>query len=74
MVPMTKLGEKEAVAKGCFRYGAGDFELAIGFLRDGKIDVNKLISRTVAFEEAPDAWESVGRGEGIKTLIRGVQD
>jgi D-xylulose reductase len=74
MVPMTKLGEKEAVVKGCFRYGAGDFELAIGFLRDGQIDVKKLISKTVDFEEAPDAWESVGRGEGIKTLIRGVQD
>lgn len=73
-VPMTKLGEKEAVIKGCFRYGPGDFELAIGFLRDGKIDVKKLISRTVSFEEAPGAWESVGRGEGIKTLIRGVQD
>ena len=73
-VPLTKLGEKEAVVKGCFRYGAGDFELAIGFLRDGKIDVKKLISRRVAFEEAPDAWESVGRGEGIKTLIHGVQD
>jgi D-xylulose reductase len=74
MVPMTKLGEKEAIVKGCFRYGVGDFEMAIGFLRDGKIDVKKLISRTVDFKEAPDAWESVGRGEGIKTLIRGVQD
>ena len=73
-VPLTELGQKEAVVKGCFRYGTGDYELAIGFLRDGKIDVKKLISRTVAFEEAPDAWESVGRGEGIKTLIRGVQD
>ncbi|KAG9553164.1 GroES-like protein, partial [Aureobasidium melanogenum] len=74
LVPMTKLGEKEAVVRGCFRYGPGDFELAIGFLRDGKIDVGKLITKTVPFEEAPDAWESVGRGEGIKTLIRGVQD
>ncbi|KAH0260530.1 GroES-like protein, partial [Aureobasidium melanogenum] len=74
LIPMTKLSEKEAVVKGCFRYGPGDFELAIGFLRDGKIDVKKLITRTVSFEEAPDAWESVGRGEGIKTLIRGVQD
>jgi len=73
-VPLTELGQKEAVVKGCFRYGAGDYELAIGLLRDGKIDVKKLISRTVAFKEAPDAWESVGRGEGIKTLIRGVQD
>ncbi|THZ87201.1 sorbitol dehydrogenase [Aureobasidium pullulans] len=74
MVPMTKLGEKEIVVKGAFRYGAGDFELAVGFLSDGQIDVKKLISKTVDFEEAPDAWESVGKGEGIKTLIRGVQD
>lgn len=73
-VPLTELGQKEAVVKGCFRYGAGDYELAIGFLRDGKIDVKKLISRTVAFKEAADAWESVGRGQGIKTLICGVQD
>ncbi|KAI5199341.1 sorbitol dehydrogenase [Aureobasidium subglaciale] len=74
MVPMTKLGEKEAIVKGCFRYGSGDFEMAVGFLRDGKIDVKQLISRTVSFREAPDAWESVGRGEGIKTLICGVQE
>ncbi|THY26293.1 sorbitol dehydrogenase [Aureobasidium pullulans] len=74
MVPMTKLGEKEVVVKGAFRYGAGDFELAVGFLSDGQIDVKKLISKTVDFEEAPDAWESVGEGEGIKTIIRGVQD
>ncbi|CAD0086552.1 unnamed protein product, partial [Aureobasidium mustum] len=74
LIPMTKLGEKEAVVKGCFRYGPGDFKLAIDFLKDSKIDVKKMISRTVSFEEAPEAWESVGRGEGIKTLIRGVQN
>ena len=62
------------VVKGSFRYGPGDFELAVGFLRDRKIDVKKLITGIVDFEEAPKAWESVGRGVGIKTLIRGVPD
>lgn len=74
VVPLTKLGEKEIIVKGSFRYGSGDFELAVGFLKDCKIDVKKLISKTVAFKEAHDAWESVGKGVGIKTLVRGLLD
>ena len=69
-IPLTELGQKEVILKGSFRYGTGDYELAVGLLE--KIDVKKLITRTVEFRQAPEAWEAVGRGEGIKTLIRGV--
>jgi len=72
--PIMALCTKEIAVKGCFRYGAGDFELAIGMLRSGKISVKELISGVVPLEQATEAWETVRRGEGIKTLIQGVGD
>lgn len=72
--PMVRLSEKEITLKGCFRYGAGDFELALQLMGSGKINVRPLISSEVPFERATEAWERTGRGEGIKNLIRGVED
>ena len=60
--------------KGHFRYGAGDFEMAVGLLARKKIDVKSLISKIFEFEQAIEAWEATGRGEGVKNLIRGVKD
>ncbi|KAH7046647.1 chaperonin 10-like protein [Macrophomina phaseolina] len=72
--PMVRMSEKELTMKGCFRYGAGDFELALELIREGKVSVKPLISSEVPFEQATEAWERTSRGEGIKNLIRGVQD
>lgn len=72
--PMVRMSEKELTMKGCFRYGAGDFELALQLIREGKVKVKSLISSEVPFEQATEAWERTSRGEGIKNLIRGVQD
>ncbi|KAK0647866.1 D-xylulose reductase [Lasiodiplodia hormozganensis] len=72
--PVVRMSEKELTVKGCFRYGAGDFELALQLMREGKVSVKPLISSEVPFEQASEAWERTGRGEGIKNLIRGVQD
>ncbi|KAE8447695.1 hypothetical protein EG329_010502 [Mollisiaceae sp. DMI_Dod_QoI] len=72
--PIVKLSEKEINMKGCFRYTAGDFELAMHFLETGKISVKELISTEEPFERATYAWEKTKRGEGIKNLIRGPQD
>jgi D-xylulose reductase len=60
--------------RGCFRYGAGDYELAVGLLKKGLLDMKKLISSVTKFEDATEAWEKTARGEGIKNLIQGVQD
>ncbi|KAL0258732.1 hypothetical protein SLS55_006235 [Diplodia seriata] len=72
--PMVRMSEKELTLRGCFRYGAGDFELALQLMREGKVRVKPLISSEVPFERATEAWERTGRGEGIKNLIRGVLD
>jgi D-xylulose reductase len=72
--PIMALSEKELLVRGCFRYSSGDFELAVGFLRNKVIDVKGLISSVLEFQDATKAWDKTGRGEGIKNLIRGVRD
>ena len=69
-IPWVVMSEKEMRVMGHFRYGAGDFALAIDLLRRRRIDVGSLITKRVDFEQAVDAWETTQRGEGIKTLIR----
>ncbi|KAF1971627.1 GroES-like protein [Bimuria novae-zelandiae CBS 107.79] len=72
--PMTVMSEKELLVRGCFRYNSGDYELAVSLISKGMIDVKPLISSETDFEDATAAWEKTARGEGIKNLIRGVQD
>ncbi|KAI9820744.1 MAG: hypothetical protein M1827_005114 [Pycnora praestabilis] len=72
--PIFQMCEKELNVKGCFRYSAGDYHLALSLLESGKLSVKELITEVVDFEQATEAWEITRRGEGIKTLIRGVQD
>ncbi|KAK8235087.1 chaperonin 10-like protein [Phyllosticta capitalensis] len=71
--PMVVMSEKELNVKGCFRYGAGDFETALALMAEGAVPVRRLISSEVPFERATEAWERTARGEGIKNLIRGVE-
>ena len=72
--PIVKLSEKEINMKGCFQYNAGDYDLALHFLESKKISVKELITGLEPFERATDAWERTKRGDGIKTLIQGLQD
>jgi D-xylulose reductase len=72
--PIVAMSQKELQMRGCFRYGAGDYELAVGYLKRGLINVKPLISTVTPFEEATKAWERTARGEGIKNLIQGVSD
>jgi D-xylulose reductase len=70
--PIVAMSQKELMMRGCFRYGPGDYELAIGLLDKGLVDVKPLISSVTPFEQATEAWEKTSRGEGIKNLIQGV--
>lgn len=72
--PIVVLSEKELTMKGCFRYSTGDFKLGLSLISEGKIPVKDLITKMVNFDQATDAWETTRKGEGVKTLIRGVQD
>ncbi|KAB8219997.1 chaperonin 10-like protein [Aspergillus novoparasiticus] len=73
-IPMLALSEKELRVSGCFRYGPGDFSLALNLLCRESLDLNPLISSITPFEEASTAWEMTARGEGVKNLIEGVRD
>ncbi|KAH3940800.1 hypothetical protein HBI70_188420 [Parastagonospora nodorum] len=72
--PIVAMSQKELVVRGCFRYGAGDYELAVKYLEKGAVDVKALISSVSRFEDAVGAWEKTMRGEGVKNLIEGVRD
>lgn len=73
-LPLGVMGEKELIMKSSFRYGSGDYDIAIQLLESGKVKVKSMISSTVPFEKATEAWEKTRRGDGIKNLIQGVQD
>ncbi|KAH7007122.1 chaperonin 10-like protein [Ilyonectria destructans] len=73
-LPMGAMMQKETVVKTSFRYAPGDYDIALGLLGSGKVSVKSLISSIVPFERATEAWDKTTNGEGIKNLIRGVQD
>jgi len=72
--PIVTMSEKELMMKGCFRYSTGDFKLALSLISEGRIPVKNLITKIVNFDQTTEAWETTRRGEGVKTLIRGVED
>lgn len=69
--PIAEMCEKEITAKGCYRYGSGDFALGIYLASQGRLRLTEFITKIFPFEEAIEAWETAKRGEGTKTLIRG---
>ncbi|KXH53544.1 hypothetical protein CSAL01_12606 [Colletotrichum salicis] len=73
-VPMLVLSEKELRVRGCFRYGSGDYELALSLIAEGKVKPKAMLSSVTPFETAILAWDKTARGEGVKNLIEGVKD
>ena len=72
--PMAVVCIKELTVKGCFAYNERDFEVAIGLISSGKVAAKDLITKTVNFEQTPDAWEATKKGEALKVIIRGAED
>ncbi|KAL3425137.1 xylitol dehydrogenase [Phlyctema vagabunda] len=72
--PIMALCLKEVTAKGSFRYGSGDYKLAVDLVSQGKVDVKALITGTVKFEQAEEAFKNVKEGKGIKILIAGPNE
>ncbi|KAI2604549.1 GroES-like protein [Hypoxylon fragiforme] len=72
--PIMAMCLKEVTAKGSFRYGSGDYALAVELVRSGKVDVKRLVSETVDFAQAEQAFQKVKLGEVIKILIRGPNE
>ncbi|KAI1806528.1 GroES-like protein [Daldinia bambusicola] len=72
--PIMAMCIKEVTAKGSFRYGSGDYKLAVELVASGKVDVKRLVSGVVPFKEAEDAFKKVKQGEVIKILIAGPNE
>ncbi|ETP48302.1 chlorophyll synthesis pathway protein BchC [Phytophthora nicotianae P10297] len=74
MFPIGIMCGKELHVTGSFRYSAGDYQLALDMIASGRLNVKELISKTVPFEEAKEAFENVKHGNGIKWLIEGPRN
>ncbi|KAF9519050.1 hypothetical protein BS47DRAFT_1370884 [Hydnum rufescens UP504] len=79
-VPITLLIAKELKLQGSFRYGPGDYTLAISLASQGKIDVKALITHRFPFEDALKAFNTNRTGVGpdgkgvIKAVVDGPRD
>ncbi|KHN94716.1 xylitol dehydrogenase [Metarhizium album ARSEF 1941] len=72
--PIMALCLKEVTVRGSFRYGPGDYELAVDLVASGRVDVGKLVSAVVPFDRAEDAFKEVKEGNVIKILIAGPNE
>jgi D-xylulose reductase len=78
-IPITSALVKEIQIRGSFRYGPGDYELAIALVAQGKIDTKPLVTHRYLFDEAADAFQAMRTGKGkdgkgiIKAIIDGPQ-
>lgn len=70
--PIMAACTKELTIKGSFRYGSGDYKLAVELIESEKINVKELVTGVVKFTDAENAFLDVKAGKGIKTLIAGV--
>ncbi|KAI0004892.1 xylitol dehydrogenase [Russula compacta] len=74
VVPIATLLSKELVLKGSFRYGPGDYRLAIAFAAQKKVDLRPLVTHRFKFEDAVTAFEATkkGRSEDGRDLIKAI--
>ncbi|KAI5843840.1 chaperonin 10-like protein [Morchella snyderi] len=72
--PIMAMCCKEITMKGSFRYGPGDYKLAVDLLAAGSVSVKELVTSRFKFEDAERAFEEQKKGQGIKILIDGPQD
>ncbi|CAN9393217.1 unnamed protein product [Alternaria alternata] len=69
--PIGQICDKEATLKGSFRYGPGDYKLAIQLLESKRVRLDSLITHEFAFSDAERAFTNVANRVGIKSLIYG---
>jgi hypothetical protein len=61
-VPFFPVISKQLRILGSFRYGMGDYPLAISLVERGLIDLKPLVTQVVEFEEALEAFEHTRKG------------
>ncbi|KAH0123099.1 hypothetical protein KCU67_g17885, partial [Aureobasidium melanogenum] len=57
--PIMAMCAKELNLKGSFRYGPGDYQLAVDLITSGSLSVKELITGRVKFEDAEQAFKDV---------------
>ncbi|KAK0468221.1 xylitol dehydrogenase [Desarmillaria tabescens] len=76
-INMSMLYNKELNYKGSFRYGPGDYPLAIQLVAQGKIDLKPLVTHRFSFQDALVAFNTTKAGKSadgkgvIKAIISG---
>jgi D-xylulose reductase len=73
-INMAAVLSKELVIKGSFRYGHGDYPLAIALVSQGKIDLKPLVTHRYSFHDARSAFKATraGKGEDGKVLVKAM--
>ncbi|KAJ6628733.1 xylitol dehydrogenase [Mycena sp. CBHHK59/15] len=73
-VNLTMLMVKELVYKGSFRYGPGDYPLAIALVAQGKINLKPLVTHRYPFDQAITAFNATraGKSEDGKGVIKAI--
>lgn len=69
--PIGQICDKEVTLKGSFRYGPGDYKLAIELLQSKRVRLSDLITHDFQFSEAKEAFINVSKKNGIKSIIYG---
>lgn len=71
--PIGQICDKEATLKGSFRYGPGDYKMAIELLGSHRIHLDNIITHEFAFGDAEKAFQNVASKIGIKSVIYGPE-
>jgi len=74
IIPMGTLLSKEITLRTSFRYGPGDYSLAIALAASGKIDVRPLVTHRFRFEDSIQAFKATknGKTDDGKGLIKAI--
>lgn len=76
-IPVSMLMAKEMTYKGSFRYGPGDYKLAIALAAAGRLDLKPLVTHRFPFKDAVAAFQATRNGKTgdgkmlIKAIISG---
>jgi D-xylulose reductase len=74
VMPITALLTKELTLKSSFRYGPGDYRLAIALASKKRVDLRPLVTHRFRFEEAISAFDATkkGKSEDGKAVIKAI--
>ncbi|WRT66294.1 chlorophyll synthesis pathway protein BchC [Kwoniella shivajii] len=75
-VPMFRITTNEVQIKGGWRYGNGDYPLAIDLVNRGLVNLEPLLTHTFKFKDALEAFEitKAGKDKNGKFVIKCVID